>query len=92
MQTHDHTTPLHVLAPDGHPSCQAPQPQAFAGLTWMLPPTAWEHYAADRALGRRVPPSVSTWRPQDQERQRLAEQRIRQGVPQRVTSAPWEVE
>lgn len=63
--------------PDG---CLAPALAICEGTDWP-PMTSWELYAAERREGTRVPPSVSTWRPQDVARQREADRFARAQVP-----------
>lgn len=59
-------------------SCEAPLPPTCQGTDWP-PLTSMQRYAAERAAGTRVPPSVSQWRHADMVRQAAAEQRIRAG-------------
>lgn len=67
--------------------CSAPAPHACQGPTTWPPPTAHQTYAEDRRLGQRVPPSVSTWRPEDVRRQQEADARIRARASERPTAA-----
>jgi len=70
--------------------CSADQPPTCQGPTTWPPPTAWQRYAEDRRLGQRVPPSVSTWRPQDVRRQQEADALARGQAPQRpAVVLPW---
>jgi hypothetical protein len=63
---------LHPVAPAPRPApvgtTMAPAPATCQGTDWP-PMTPWERYAAERAAGVRVPPSVSTWREADVRRQ-----------------------
>lgn len=55
----------------------APAPAGCTGTDWP-PTTPWERYAAERRAGIRVPPSVTTWRAADVERQAAAERMSRE--------------
>lgn len=61
----------------------APAPAGCTGTDWP-PTTPWERYAAERRAGIRVPPSVTTWRAADVERQAAAERMSRE--PREVVS------
>jgi len=72
----------------GEPSlCVAPVPQACHGTDWP-PRTTMQRYAEDRRLGQSVPPSVTTWRPQDVRRQQDADAMARSQVTGRAAGAP----
>jgi hypothetical protein len=61
-------------------TCPAPAPATCEGTDWP-PMTSMQRYAAERATGDRVPPSVSVWREQDRRRQAAAERAIREQGP-----------
>jgi len=67
--------------------CEAPHPSACQGTDWP-PMTALQRYAEDRRLGQRVPPSVSTWRPEDVRRQQEADALARAQATVQSTVAP----
>lgn len=80
--------PLRALE-STEPGCPAATAPTCQGTDWP-PMTAWQRYAEDRRLGQRVPPSVSTWRPQDIRRQQEADALARGQAPQRTAVVlPW---
>lgn len=69
--------------------CPAPGPASCEETDWP-PQTSWERYAAERAAGTRVPPSVSVWREQDVRRQAAADREaLAQAPVQEPRVLPW---
>jgi hypothetical protein len=68
-------------------ACEAHEPPTCQGTDWP-PMTPIQRYAEDRRLGQRVPPSVTTWRPQDVRRQQDADAMARSQVTGRAAGAP----
>ena len=60
------------------PTLPRPGRYTLASTRPPVPTDSWERYAAERAAGVRVPPSVSTWRAADVERQAAAERLSRE--------------